>query len=243
MTAASLAEGAPADPGHTERTRVRRVPELAVTDRSTLYQVLDAGLHGHLALADETGQPYVLPVAYAREGDVVLFHGSTASRLFRLCAAGTPVCFTVTLMDGLVLARSAFESSMNYRSAMVLGHCNVLHGRAKELGLRLISEHLMPGRWAETREPSAQELKATAVLELPLDECSLKVNDGGPGDGAEDAALPVWAGRVPLERRWGAPIPAADLKPEYTEVPAYIRRWRAGLAEPAAPDASDATTS
>ena len=95
-----------------------------------------------------------------REGETVLFHGSTASRLFRLCAAGTPVCFTVTLMDGLILARSAFESSMNYRSAMVLGHCNVLHGRAKELGLRLIGEHLMPERWAEIREPSAQELKA-----------------------------------------------------------------------------------
>ena len=219
-----------ADPGSTERTRVRRIPELAVTERATLHRVLDAGFYGHLALADETGQPYAVPVAYAREGETVLFHGSAASRLFRLCAAGTPVCFTVTLMDGLVLARSAFESSMNYRSAMVLGHCNVLHGRAKELGLRLIGEHLMPERWAQIREPSAQELKATAVLELPLDECSVKVDDGGPDDPAEDLALPVWAGRLPLERRWGTAVPAADLEPEHAEIPEYVERWRQRLS-------------
>jgi nitroimidazol reductase NimA-like FMN-containing flavoprotein (pyridoxamine 5'-phosphate oxidase superfamily) len=235
MSAASLAQGLLADPGSTARTRVRRIPELAVTHRSTLYQVLDAGFYGHLAVADETGQPYALPIAYAREDDAVLLHGSAASRLLRLCAAGAPVCFTVTLMDGLVLARSAFESSMNYRSAMVLGHCNVLHGRAKELGLRLIGERLMPERWAEIREPSAQELKATAVLELPLDECSVKIGDGGPNDGPEDAALPVWAGRLPLERRWGTPIPAADLDPEHSEVPAYIQRWRQRIGAPASP--------
>ena len=214
-----------ANPGSTERTRVRRIPELAVTDRSTLHQVLDAGMLGHLALADETGQPYALPVAYAREEESLLIHGSTASRLFRLCAAGTPVCFTVTLLDGLILARSAFESSMNYRSVMVLGHCNVLHGKAKELGLRLISEHLMPERWDEIRKPSAQELKATAVLELPLDECSVKINADGPDDAAEDVELPVWAGRLPLVRQWGDPMPAADLKPEHARIPDYIQRW------------------
>jgi len=216
-----------ANPGSTERTRVRRIPELAVTDRSTLHQVLDAGLLGHLALADETGQPYALPVAYAREGESLVMHGSAASRLFRLCAAGTPVCFTVTLLDGLVLARSAFESSMNYRSVMVLGHCTVLHGKSKELGLRLITEHLMPERWDEIRKPSAQELKATAVLELPLDECSVKINADGPDDDAEDVALPVWAGRVPLVRQWGDPVPATDLKPEYARIPDYIHRWKA----------------
>jgi nitroimidazol reductase NimA-like FMN-containing flavoprotein (pyridoxamine 5'-phosphate oxidase superfamily) len=215
-----------ADPGSTRRTRVRRIPELAVGDRSTLHQVLDAGLVGHLALADETGQPYAVPVAYARARETVLVHGSTASRLFRLCAAGTPVCFTVTLLDGLVLARSAFESSMNYRSVMVLGHCAVLHGRAKQHGLRLIGEHLMPERWPEIREPSAAELKATAVLELPLEECSVKINDDGPDDPAEDVELPVWAGRVPLVRRWGAPVPAEDLKPEHSRIPDYIQRWR-----------------
>jgi hypothetical protein len=217
-----------ANPGSTERTRVRRIPEHAVTDRSTLHQVLDAGLLGHLALADETGQPYAVPVAYAREGESVLVHGSTASRLFRLCAAGTPVCFTVTLLDGLVLARSAFESSMNYRSVMVLGHCNVLHGKAKELGLRLISDHLMPERWPEIREPSAQEPKATAVLELPLDECSVKINAGGPDDDAADVELPVWAGRVPLVRQWGEPVAAEDLKPEHARIPDYVHRWQRG---------------
>ncbi|HTJ66578.1 MAG TPA: pyridoxamine 5'-phosphate oxidase family protein [Actinospica sp.] len=214
-----------ANPGSTERTRVRRIPELAVTDRSTLHQVLDAGLLGHLALADETGQPYALPVAYARDDESLLMHGSTASRLFRLCAAGTPVCFTVTLVDGLILARSAFESSMNYRSVMVLGHCNVLHGRAKDRALRRITEHLMPERWDEIRKPSAQELKATAVLELPLDECSVKINADGPDDAAEDVELPVWAGRLPLVRQWGDPVPAADLKPEHARIPDYIQRW------------------
>lgn len=216
----------PANPGSTERTRVRRLPEHAVRDRGALHQVLDAGLVGHLAVVDEAGQPYVLPVAYARVGESVLFHGSTASRLFRLCAAGAPVCLTVTELDGLVLARSAFESSMNYRSAMVLGHCTVLHGRTKELGLRQISEHLMPERWEEIRKPSAQELKATAVLELPLDECSLKVSAGGPTDESADLALPVWAGRLPLVRRWGEPVPADDLDPEHDRIPEYIDRWR-----------------
>jgi nitroimidazol reductase NimA-like FMN-containing flavoprotein (pyridoxamine 5'-phosphate oxidase superfamily) len=221
------AEALFANPGSTQRTRVRRIPELAATDRSALHQVLDAGLVGHLALADETGQPYALPVAYARDGESLVMHGSTASRLFRLCAAGTPVCFTATLLDGLVLARSAFESTMNYRSAMVLGHCTVLHGKSKERGLRLISEHLMPERWDEIRKPSAQELKATAVLELPLDECSVKINANGPDDAAEDVELPVWAGRVPLVRQWGDPVASPDLRPDLTRIPDYIQRWSA----------------
>ena len=215
-----------ANPGSTERTRVRRIPELAVKDRSTLHRVLDAGLVGHLGLTDEGGQPFVLPVGYARAGEALLMHGSAASRLFRLCAAGAPVCFTMTLLDGLVLARSAFESSMNYRSVMALGHCSVLHGRTKELALRLISEHLIPERWAEVRKPSANELRATAVLELPLDECSVKINADGPDDPAEDVELPVWAGRLPLVRQWGDPVPAADLDPEHAAIPDYIHRWR-----------------
>ena len=167
-----------------------------------------------------------IPVAYARDGDCVLFHGSTASRLFRLCAAGAPVCLTVTLLDGLVLARSAFESSMNYRSAMVLGHCSVLHGSMKLAALERISDHLMPGRWPEIRHPSVQELRATAVLELPLDECSVKISDGGPDDPEEDIPIPVWAGVLPLSEAWGSPLPAADLAAEFSTVPDYIRGWR-----------------
>ncbi len=216
----------PPDPGSSPRTRVRRLPEKAVVDRSALHKVLDAGLVGHLALADDTGQPYAVPVAYARRDETVLFHGSTASRLFRLCAAGTPVCFTVTLLDGLVLARSAFESSMNYRSVMALGHCAVLHGRAKRIALEQVSEHLMPGRWQHIRQPSEQELRATTVLELGLEECSLKVSAGGPDDDASDVGLPVWAGAVPLAETWCDPVPAEDLAAEFASVPDYIRRWR-----------------
>ena len=213
-------------PGSSARTRLRRLPEKTVADPVALYGILDAGLIGHVALADETGQPYAIPVAYARHDETVLFHGSTASRLFRLCAAGTPVCFSVTLLDGLVLARSAFESSMNYRSAMVLGHCSVLHGQAKQAALERISEHLMPGRWKEIRHPSAQELKATAVLELPLAECSVKISSGGPDDDTADVGLPVWAGTVPLAETWCDPVPADDLSPRFATVPDYIRRWR-----------------
>jgi uncharacterized protein len=216
----------PPDPGSTARTRVRRLPDHAVTDRGALYAVLDAGLVAHIALADEQGQPYAIPVAYARHDEVVLFHGSAASRLFRTCAAGAPICLTVTLLDGLVLARSAFESSMNYRSAMVLGHCGVLHGRIKLDALERISEHLMPGRWADIRPPSEKELKATAVLELALDECSVKIADGGPEDDAADVTRPVWAGRVPLVEAWAEPVPSADLDPEYGQIPSYVRHWR-----------------
>jgi len=241
VTAMSTASTAPQpDPGSTARTRVRRLPEKAVTDRSALHGVLDAGLVAHVAVADAgsgpdrpehavhpfTVQPFALPVAYARTDEAVLFHGSTASRLFRLCAAGSAVCFTVTVLDGLVLARSAFESSMNYRGAMVLGHCAVLHGRAKLAALERISEHLMPGRWKEIRRPSEQELRATTVLELGLEECSVKVSAGGPADAEGDAALPIWAGTVPLGESWCDPVPADDLSPEFASVPAYIRRWR-----------------
>jgi len=213
-------------PGSTPRTRVRRFPELAVSEADKLYQILDAGLAGHVAIADETGQPYAVPVAYARQDEAVLFHGSTASRLFRLCAAGAPVCFTVTLLDGLVLARSAFESSMNYRSVMVLGHCFVLHGAPKLAALERISEHLMPGRWKEIRHPSEQEMRATVVLELPLAECSAKVSEGGPDDNEQDIGLPVWAGHVPLVESLREPVPADDLSPEYATVPDYVRAWR-----------------
>ena len=213
-------------PGSSARTRLRRLPEKAVADPFVLHGILDAGLVGHVALADEAGQPYAIPVAYARHDETVLLHGSTASRLFRLCAAGVPVCLTVTLLDGLVLARSAFESSMNYRSALVLGHCSVLHGRAKSAALERISERLMPGRWREIRQPSRQELNATVVLELPLAVCSGKGSAGGPVDDAGDAGLPVWAGTVPLAETWCDPVPAEDLSPEFASVPEYIRRWR-----------------
>lgn len=210
-------------PGTSERTRVRRIPEKAVTDRATLDAVLDAGLVAHLAVVDDDGQPYVVPVAYAREGDRVLFHGSTGSRLFRSLADGAPTCLTVMLLDGMVLARSAFESSMNYRSVMVLGRCEVLEGEEKEHALRVVSDHLLPGRWDDIRPPSRKELAATLMLALPLDEASVKISAGPPDDADEDVDRPVWGGVVPIVEAFGAPVP--DEKGAAYPTPAYLAQW------------------
>jgi len=208
----------------TDRTTVRRLPEKQVRDRPVLDAVLDAGRVAHVAVRDEGGQPYVVPVPYARDGDTVLFHGSTASRLFRGLADGAPTCLTVTLLDGLVAARSVFESSMHYRSAMVLGTAAVLTGDDKLRALEQVSEHLMPGRWADARQPNRKELAATLVLSLPLDEWSVKVSDSPPDDAAEDLDLPVWAGVLPLREVAGAPVPAPDLRGA-PPLPAYVGEW------------------
>lgn len=204
---------------------MRRLPEKAVGDRAALHAVLDAGLVAHVGLADDDGQPFVLPVAYARDGDRVVFHGSSGSRLFRALAAGAPTCLTVTLLDGLVLARSAFESSMHYRCAMVLGRCTVLEGTAKTVALDLVVDHLLPGRRRDIRAASTKELAATTVLALPLDEASVKVSAGPPGDPPEDVVRPVWAGVVPVAEHFGEPVPAPDLAPGMA-VPDYVRSWR-----------------
>ena len=189
-----------------------------------LDAVLDAGRVAHVAVTDGSGQPYVLPVAHARDRDAVLFHGSTGSRLFRSLAEGAPTCLTVTLLDGLVVARSVFESSMHYRSAMVLGTATAVDDGAKLAALERISEHLLPGRWTDARQPNAKELAATLVLSLPLAEWSVKVSDGPPDDAAEDLDLPVWAGVVPLRESWGEPVPAPDLRGD-RPVPAYVAGW------------------
>jgi nitroimidazol reductase NimA-like FMN-containing flavoprotein (pyridoxamine 5'-phosphate oxidase superfamily) len=212
-------------PGSTDRTRVRRLPDKAVTDREVLHRVLDAGLVGHLSVADDQGRPYVLPVAYARDGDRVLIHGSTGSRLFRSLAAGAPTCLTVTLLDGLVVARSAFESSMNYRCAMVLGTCEVVDGEGKTAALDLLTDHLMPGRRADLRAHKNKELAATLVLALPLDEASVKISAGVPDDDEDDLDTEVWAGVVPLAETYCDPVPAPDLRFELP-VPEYVRTWR-----------------
>ena len=216
-------------PGSTERTRGRRIPENSVTETAALHQVLDAGLVAHLAVVDEAGQPYVLPVAYARRGEQVLFHGSTGSRLFRGLAAGQPTCLTVTLLDGLVLARSAFESSMNYRSAMILGVATQLRGDDELDALACITEHLLPGRWSECRHPSPKERAATLTLGLDLNECSVKIRTGGPDDDPADLLDPVfsqiWAGEVPLQSMFAAPI-ADENTPTTINVPEYITKWQ-----------------
>lgn len=211
-------------PGSSERTRVRRIPEKAVTDRAVLHAVLDAGLVAYVAVVDDEGQPYVVPVAYARDGDRVLFHGSTGSRLFRRLAAGAPTCLTVMLLDGVVLARSAFESSMHYRSAMVLGTATELDGEDAERALRVISDHLLPGRWDDIRPPSRKETAATLVLSLPLDEASVKVSAGPPDDVPEDVHRPVWGGHVPIREVYGVPVP--DERGAAYDVPDYVRGWR-----------------
>jgi len=205
---------------------VQRLPDKQVEDRAVLDAVLDAGRVAHAGVVDGEGQPYVVPVAFARDGGAVLIHGSTASRLFRTLAAGAPTCLTVTLLEGLVLARSVFESSMHYRSAMVLGAAEPLDGDAKVRGLERITDHLMPGRWTDARQPSRKELAATLVLSLPIVEWSVKVSDGPPDDATEDLVLPVWAGVVPLHETFGAPVATAGL-PAGIPVPGYVGRWAA----------------
>lgn len=212
-------------PGSTDRTTVRRLADKTVNDRGTGYQILDAGFVAHVAVADDSGQPYVVPVGYARDDDRVLFHGSTGSRLFRGLADGQPTCLTVTLLDGMVLARSTFESSMQYRGVMVLGTCNVLEDAEKDHALEVITEHLLPGRWSEARHPNKKELAATLVLALDLTEMSVKVADGPPEDEDDDISRPIWAGVVPLRESFGEPVDAPDLVGTYP-VPDYIKTWQ-----------------
>lgn len=204
-------------------TRVRRLPEKAVADLATLHAVLDAAMVAHVGIVD-AGQPYVLPMACARDGERLLLHGSTGSRLMRLLAEGSPCCATITLLDGLVFARSAFESSMHYRSAMVFGTATELEGEAAIAGLRLLTEHLLPGRWETLRAPTRKELAATAVLQLPLQQWSLKVSAGPPEDDPADLEAQVWAGVLPLHLSPGVPVDAPGLRrglsPDETVAPA-----------------------
>lgn len=206
----------------TERTRIRRLPEKAVHDLDSLHAVLDAARVAHVAFVQD-GHPVNIPVACARDRDRLLLHGSTGSRLFRTLAAGAEVCATVTLLDGMVLARSAFESSMHYRSATVFGVAAPVED--KEAALRAMSEAWMPGRWETLRPPRPKELAATLVLALPLEEWSVKVSDGDPEDPPEDLDEPVWAGVLPLAVSYGEPRPAPDLRGD-PPVPAYVAQWR-----------------
>ena len=210
------------------RTQVRRLPEKQSHDRAALDALLEAALVAHAAVVDD-GQPYVVPVAFAPDGDRLIIHGSNASRLFRRLSAGAPTCLTVTVVDGLVVARSQFESSMRYRSAMVLGRCTVLDDEAKSAALARLTEHLMPGRTQDARSPSERELAQTTVLAMPLQEWSLKVADGHPDDDPADLDRPVWAGVVPLRHAFGEPVPAPDLRGAH-EVPAYVSAWPRGRA-------------
>lgn len=190
----------------SQRTRVRRAPSRADYDRAAIDAILDEGLVAHLGFAVD-GQPYVIPTLHARVGDTVYIHGSTASRAIRMLTAGAPACLTVTLMDGVVLARSAFHHSMNYRSVVVLGEARpVSAGEEMMVALRAFTEHIVPGRWDEVRAPNRKEVKATRVLAMTLDEASAKVRTGPPVDDDEDYGLPVWAGEIPMRLQAAAPV-------------------------------------
>lgn len=190
----------------TERTRVVREPYRGTYDRETIYKILDEGFVCHVGFAAE-GQPFVIPTLYARAGDAIYFHGSAASRMLRGAANGVAVCVTVTLTDGLVLARSVFHHSINYRSVVALGRAALVDGSAEKLGaLHAFTEKILPGRWAHARQPNEKELKATSILRLPLTEVSAKIRSGPVQDDAEDYAQQVWAGIVPLHLQAEAPI-------------------------------------
>lgn len=211
----------------TERTRVRRAPARAAYDRATIDAILDEGLCCHVGFAVD-GQPYVIPANYARLGDQLYIHGSAASRMVRTLASGVPVCVTVSLLDGVVLARSAFNHSMNYRSVVVLGTAaEVVDPGERLTALEALVEHMLGGRWREVRPPSAKELRATKVLRLPLTEASAKIRSGPPGDDAEDLARACWAGVIPL--RLEAKSPVADPRlPAGIEPPAAVCAYRRG---------------
>ena len=200
----------PPSRGPAARTTVRRLPEKQVRDVAVLHAILDAAYVAQVGIAVD-GQPFVVPMACARDGDGLLLHGSTGSRLMRALASGAPACVAVLHLDGLVYARSAFESSMNYRSATVLGAAEQVPKDEMEAALEVLSEHLFPGRWAELRPPKKKELAATVILRMPLDEWSVKVSQGYGEDDPDDLDSPVWAGVVPLEMVAGEPEDAPDL--------------------------------
>ncbi len=208
----------------TTRTTLRRLPKRGSFERETVNGILDEGFVCHVGFV-VGGQPFVIPTAYGRAGDVLYIHGARASRMQKALAAGCEVCVTVTLLDGLVLARSAFHHSMNYRSVVVFGRARVVESEEeKSAALEAFTEHVMPGRWADVRWPTPQELAATTVLAIRLSEASAKVRTGPPIDDEEDYALPVWAGVLPLGVSASAPVADPRLPPG-TPVPGYVEQF------------------
>jgi len=211
----------------TDRSQLRRLPARGSHDFESLRKILDAGFVAHVGFQAH-GQPFVIPTLYGRDNDKLYLHGSAASRMLGELATGVPACITVTLVDGLVLARSAFHHSMNYRSAVVFGTAQkIVDPDQKEQALRVISEHLLAGRWNEVRGPSERELKATTVLEFSIEEASAKIRQGPPLDDEEDYDLPVWAGILPLKLEAKKPEPDSRLV-QGIEVPQYVAQSRHG---------------
>ena len=209
----------------TDRTQVKRLPKRGHYERETVYSILDTAFVCHVGFSVD-GQPFVIPTNFGRSGDTLYLHGSAASRMLKTLSGGVPVCVTVTHVDGLVLARSAFHHSVNYRSVMILGKAQLVEDPAEKMAaLRIFTEHVMKGRWNDVRIPTEQELKATTVLSLPLEEVSAKVRTGGPIDDEADYALPVWAGVLPLETVAKTPLPDAQRKND-PPIPEYLKNYK-----------------
>jgi len=209
----------------TERTRVRRLPKRGAYDSETINGILDEAFVCHVGFVVD-GQPYVIPTGYARIGDDLYIHGSSASRMLRSLTEGVQVCVTVTLVDGLVLARSAFHHSMNYRSVVILGKATLVdEPEEKNRAMEALTEHIVPGRWKDVRWPTELELKATSVLKVPIEEASAKIRTGGPVDDEEDYTVNVWAGVLPLNLVSGQPIEDERLAQEI-ELPKYIQDYK-----------------
>lgn len=209
----------------TARNRVRRLPERAAYDRETIYKILDEALICHVGIAHEN-QPFVIPTIHARRGDSLLLHGATTSRLLRYIQAGNPLCVAVTLLDGLVVARGIFHNSMNYRSVVLFGTGRALDDPdEKYAALHALTERLMPGRWDDARLPSKKELKATTIVEMPIESATAKMRMGGPKDDAEDYDEEWWAGVIPIEQMFLPPERDARLR-EGIKTPAYLNMFR-----------------
>lgn len=206
----------------TPRTRVVREPHRGVYDRATANQILDEGFICHVGFVVD-GQPFVIPTSYGRDGDTLYIHGSAASRMLRNLSGAVPVCVTVTLLDGLVLARSVFNHSMNYRSVVILATAQLVDDPQEKLAaLRALTEHIIPHRWDDARQPNEKELKQTSVLRIPIDEFSAKVRVGPPMDDEEDYPFPTWAGVIPLTMHAGQAIP--DERCQH-ELPDYLKNY------------------
>jgi nitroimidazol reductase NimA-like FMN-containing flavoprotein (pyridoxamine 5'-phosphate oxidase superfamily) len=210
----------------TPHTRIRRMPERGHYDSETIYRIVDEALICHIGFIDE-GRPFVIPTIHARTGDTLLLHGAKASRLLKHVQAGNELCATVTLLDGLVMARSVFHHSMNYRSAVMFGKGRLIENEVDQWdALRVLTEHIMPGRWDDARQPNEIELSATTIVALDIEQASAKIRTGPPGDDDEDYALDVWAGVLPIASHIGQPVD--DPKRTHdVDVPDYIARyWR-----------------